>query len=228
MKSLLVGLMTLLGVAFGIAGTEATTTLTQNFYVQGGVSASNFTTDRGLATREDSIGASVSLTTPAGFGDLSFAASLFDTDGGGELDFGASYSFDYDVFGETIGLVAALEDTESVFGDREEFSLTADCTYVADFTVGLWYETNNDWVGVELGASYDFETPVENLVATPFIVVNIADEYQAFELGVKTSYVLTDDISVVGKLSFSDNNFGSSAFEVDEEWVVGAGLSYKF
>ena len=37
MKSLLVGLMTLLGVAFGIAGTEATTTLTQNFSVQGGV-----------------------------------------------------------------------------------------------------------------------------------------------------------------------------------------------
>ena len=227
MKTLLFSLMTMLGIAFSIAGSQATT-LATDLSVEGGASISNFSTDRGLATREDSIGASVALTTPLSLGHLSFGASLFDTDGGGEMDFGASYSIDSNLFGQKVGLTAALKDTESVFGDREEFSLTADCTYIADFSVGLWYEDNNDWLGVELGVSYDFKTPVENLTLSPFVTANIAEEYEALELGVKANYVLTEDVSIIGKVSFNNNNLEDSSLEVDKEWVVGAGLSYKF
>ena len=227
MKTLLFSLTTMLGIAFSIAGSQATT-LATDLSVEGGASISNFSTDRGLATREDSIGASVALTTPLSLGHLSFGASLFDTDGGGEIDFGASYSIDSNLFGQKVGLTAALKDTESVFGDREEFSLTADCTYIADFSVGLWYEDNNDWFGVELGVSYDFETPVKNLTLSPFVTVNLAEEYEALELGVKADYVLTEDISIIGKISYNDNDFEGSSFEVDKEWVVGAGLSYSF
>lgn len=219
-------ILTLLGASLmsaAYAGTVAT-----DLSVEGGASISNFSTDRGLAKREDSIGVSVALTAPVSVGDLSFGASLFDTDGGGEMDFTASYSLDYDLFGQNIGLTAALKNTESIFGDREELSVTASYTYIADITVGLWYEDNNDWLGVELGVSYDFETPVENLTVSPFITANIAEEYEALELGVKAGYVLTEDISIVGKLSFNDNDLEGSSFEVDKEWVVGAGLSYKF
>jgi hypothetical protein len=219
-------ILTLLGAS--IISAASATTVATDLSVEGGASISNFSTDRGLATREDSIGVSLALSTALGGGDLSFGASLFDTDGGGEMDFGASYSLGVDLFGQNIGLTAALKDTESIFGDREELSLTADYTYIADFSVGVWHEDNNDWFGVELGVSYDFETPVENLTVSPFITVNIAEEYEALELGVKANYVLTEDISIVGKVSFNDNDFEGSSFEVDEEWIVGAGLSYKF
>ena len=219
-------ILTLLGAS--IISAASATTVATDLSVEGGASITNFSTDRGLAKREDSIGVSLALSTALGAGDLSFGASLSDTDGGGEMDFGASYSLGVDLFGQNIGLTAALKDTESIFGDREELSLTADYTYIADFSVGVWYEDNNDWFGVELGASYDFKTPVENLTLSPFITVNIAEEYEALELGVKANYVLTEDISIVGKVSFNDNDFEGSSFEVDEEWIVGAGLSYNF
>tara|TARA_Y100000004_G_scaffold26717_1_gene27130 strand:- start:406 stop:1059 length:654 start_codon:yes stop_codon:yes gene_type:complete len=217
----------MLGVALSNAGSQATT-LATDLSVEGGASISNFSTHRGLATREDSIGGSLALSTAVGGGDLSFGASLFDTDGGGEMDFGASYSLGVDLFGQNIGLTAALKDTESIFGDREELSLTASYTYIADLSVGVWYEDNNDLFGVELGVSYDFKTPVENLTLSPFVTVNFAEEYEALELGVKADYVLTEDVSIIGKVSFNNNTFEGSSFEVDEEWVVGAGLSYKF
>ncbi len=227
MKKLFFSLMTMLGVALSNAGSQATT-LATDLSVEGGASISNFSTHRGLATREDSIGGSLALSTAVGGGDLSFGASLFDTDGGGEMDFGASYSLGVDLFGQNIGLTAALKDTESIFGDREELSLTASYTYIADLSVGVWYEDNNDLFGVELGVSYDFKTPVENLTLSPFVTVNFAEEYEALELGVKADYVLTEDVSIIGKVSFNNNTFEGSSFEVDEEWVVGAGLSYKF
>ena len=227
MKKLFFSLMTMLGIALSNAGSQATT-LATDLSVEGGASISNFSTHRGLATREDSIGGSLALSTAVGGGDLSFGASLFDTDGGGEMDFGASYSLGVDLFGQNIGLTAALKDTESIFGDREELSLTASYTYIADLSVGVWYEDNNDWFGVELGVSYDFKTPVENLTLSPFVTVNFAEEYEALELGVKADYVLTEDVSIIGKVSFNNNTFEGSSFEVDEEWVVGAGLSYKF
>ena len=227
MKKLFFSLMTMLGIALSNAGSQATT-LATDLSVEGGASISNFSTHRGLATREDSIGGSLALSTAVGGGDLSFGASLFDTDGGGEMDFGASYSLGVDLFGQNIGLTAALKDPESIFGDREELSLTASYTYIADLSVGVWYEDNNDLFGVELGVSYDFKTPVENLTLSPFVTVNFAEEYEALELGVKADYVLTEDVSIIGKVSFNNNTFEGSSFEVDEEWVVGAGLSYKF
>ena len=219
-------ILTLLGAS--IISAASATTVATDLSVEGGASISNFSTDRGLATREDSIGVSLALSTALGGGDLSFGASLFDTDGGGEMDFGASYSLGVDLFGQNIGLTAALKDTESVFGDREELSLTANYTYIADLSVGVWYEDNNDWFGVELGVSYDFKTPVENLTLSPFVTANIAEEYEALELGVKANYVLTEDVSIIGKVSFNNNNLEDSSLEVDKEWVVGAGLSYKF
>ena len=219
-------ILTLLGAS--IISAASATTVATDLSVEGGASISNFSTDRGLATREDSIGASLALSTALGGGDLSFSASLFDTDGGGEMDFGASYSLGVDLFGQNIALTAALKDTESIFGDREELSLTADYTYIAVFSFGVWYEDNNEWFGVELGASYDFKTPVENLTLSPFVTVNIAEEYDSLELGVKANYVLTEDISIVGKVSFNDNDLDGSSLEVDQEWIVGAGLSYNF
>ena len=86
MKTLFFSLMTMLGVAFSTAGSEATT-LADNLTVEAGGSISNFTTHRGLATREDSIGGFATLGAPLGGGLLAYDWSLNDTDDGGELDF---------------------------------------------------------------------------------------------------------------------------------------------
>ena len=54
MKKLILGLLTSLGIAYSGANLYATT-LADNIGVAGGISVSNFTTDRGLAVRDDSF-----------------------------------------------------------------------------------------------------------------------------------------------------------------------------
>lgn len=227
MKTLLIGLMTVLGAAFSIAGSEATT-LADNLKVETGVSVSNFTTDRGLATREDSLGASILLGAPVGGGTFAFDFGLHDTDDGGELDFTASYGKGISLLGQNFDLTAGVSSVESVFGDREEIFVGLGYTWVADFTATVWHEDNNEWYGVELGASYDIETPVVGLVASPFATVNIADEYSAVEVGVKATYKVSDELSVGAKVSYNTNDFDGSSFDVDNEWIIGAGASFKF
>ena len=227
MKTLLIGLMTVLGAAFSIAGSEATT-LADNLKVEAGASISNFTTDRGLAPREDSLGASILLGAPVGGGTFAFDFGLSDTDDGGELDFSASYAKGISLLGQNFDLTAGISSVESVFGDREEVFVGLGYTWVADLTATVWHEDNNEWYGVELGASYDIETPVAGLIATPFATVNIADEYSAVEVGVKATYKVSDQLSVGAKASYNNNDFDGSSFDVDNEWIIGAGASFKF
>ena len=79
MNKTLFSLLTILGIAFSNAGTQATT-LADNIGVSGGISVSNFTTDRGLAVREDSFDYSLSLTAPLAGGDFSIGLGLADSD----------------------------------------------------------------------------------------------------------------------------------------------------
>ena len=227
MKKLFFSLMTLLGVALSNAGSEATT-LADTLSVEAGASISNFTTHRGLGVREDSLGGTASLSAPLGGGLLAYDWALSDTDDGGELDFSLSYSRGASLLGHDFGLIAGIGSVESSFGDREEIFAGLSYTWIADLTATVWHETENDWLGVELGASYDIATPVENLTFSPFALVNLADEYTSVEVGVKAGYAITDQLSVSAKASFNNNDFEGSSFEVDEEWVVGAGVSYKF
>jgi hypothetical protein len=227
MKKLFFSLMTMLGVAFSNAGSEATT-LADTLSVEAGASISNFTTHRGLATREDSLGGSATLGAPLGGGLLAYDWSLNDTDDGGELDFGLSYSRGASLLGQDFGFSAGFGSVESSLGDREEIFAGLSYSWLADLTATVWHETENDWVGVELGASYDIATPVENLTVSPFALVNLADEYTAVELGVKAGYAVTDQLSISAKASFNNNDFEGSSFEVDDEWIFGAGATFKF
>ena len=227
MKKLFFSLMTMLGVAFSTAGSEATT-LADNLTVEAGGAISNFTTPRGLATREDSIGCFATLGAPLGGGLLAYDWSLNDTDDGGELDFALSYSRGASLLGHDFGFTAGFGSVESTFGDREEIFAGLSYTWLADLTATVWHETENDWVGVELGASYEIATPVENLTVSPFASVNLAYEYTAVELGVKAGYAVTEQLSISAKASFNNNDFEGSSFEVDNEWIFGAGATFKF
>ena len=209
-------------------GAVKATTLADTLGVEAGASISNFTTHRGLATRDDSIGGVASLSAPLGGGVLAYDWALSDTDNGGELDFSLSYSRGASLLGHDFGLIAGIGSVESTLGDREEIFAGLSYTWLADLTATVWHETERDWLGVELGASYDITTPVENLTLSPFALVNLTDEYTAVELGVKAGYAVTDQLSISAKASFNNNDFEGTSFEVDEEWIVGAGVSYKF
>ena len=225
MKKLI--LTTLLMGAAMISAVIATT-LADTLGVEAGASISNFSTHRGLAVRDDSIGGVASLSAPLGGGTLAYDWALSDTDNGGELDFSLSYSRGASLLGQDFGLIAGIGSVESILGDRDEIFAGLSYGWLVDLTATVWHETENDWTGVELGASYDFSTALENLTLSPFALVNLADEYTAVELGVKAGYAITDHLSVSAKASFNNNDFEGSSFEVDEEWVVGAGVSYKF
>ena len=225
MKKLI--LTTLLMGAAMISAVKATT-LADTLGVEAGASISNFSTHRGLAVRDDSIGGVASLSAPLGGGTLAYDWALSDTDNGGELDFSLSYSRGASLLGQDFGLIAGIGSVESILGDRDEIFAGLSYGWLVDLTATVWHETENDWTGVELGASYDISTAVESLTLSPFALVNLADEYTAVELGVKAGYAITDQLSVSAKASFNNNDFEGSSFEVDEEWVVGAGVSYKF
>lgn len=226
MKKLI--LKTLLMGAVMISAVNATT-LAENVDVSAGVSVTNFTTDRGLATRDDSFGYSLSLGAPLSDGTLSFGVDLNDLDGDFEQDFAITYGREISVFGQTFGAILSFAGTDSSFGDREEISAGVKyATPFGDVTTTVWNELENDWFGVEIGVSRDIASPVDNLTLTPFATVNLADEYKALEVGLKAGYAVSDQLSLSTKLSYNNNDFEGSSFEVDNEWIVGAGLNFKF
>jgi|TARA_R110000824_G_C15024562_1_gene658723 hypothetical protein len=226
MKKLILTILTMGAVM--ISAVNATT-LADNIDVSAGVSTTNFTTDRGLATREDSFGYSLSLGAPLSDGTLSFGVGLNDVDGDFEQDFAITYGREISVFGQTLGAVLGFAGTDSSFGDREEIS--AGFTYgttFGDVTTTVWNELENDWFGVEIGISRDIASPIADLTLTPFVTANLAEEYKAIEAGLKAGYIVSDQLSLSAKLSYNNNDFEGSSFEVDNEWIVGAGLNFKF
>ena len=179
MKKLILGLLTTLGIAFSSANSHATT-LADNIGVSGGISVSNFTTDRGLATREDSFDYSLSLTAPLAGGDFSIGLGLADADDDTDGSYSVSYSKPIEIAGQKLGAKASFSGLDSVFGDREEVAVGLTYGYsLFDASAAVWHELENDWFGVELGISRAVGTPVNDLVATPFLTVNLADEYTA-------------------------------------------------
>jgi outer membrane usher protein FimD/PapC len=213
-----------------ILGSASYSTTLADTSVGVGFSASNFATDRGLAVRDDSLGYSLNLTAPAADGNLSIGLGLYDTDGSSEdTDFSIAYSKGIEVFGQKFGASASFSGFDSVFGDREEIAIGL--TYklaLIDTSVSVWHDLDNEWYGVELGASTSIATPIKDLSVTPFITLNLADEYSAIEAGLKATYPISDKLSASAKASYNNNNFEGSSFEVNNEWIIGAGVGFKF
>ena len=228
MRKLILGLLTALGVAYSGADSYATT-LADDIDVSAGVSVSNFTTDRGLATREDSFGYSLTLGAPLSAGHLSFGVDLNDVDGDFEQDFAVTYSREIDLLGQKVGAAISFAGTDSSFGDREEIAAGIKYSHsLVDVDAAVWHEIENDWFGVEIGLSRAIAVPVDDLTVTPFATVNLADEYSAIEAGIKAGYKVSDQLSVSAKISYNNNDFDGSSFGVEDEWIAGAGLKFDF
>ena len=202
--------------------------------VEGGVSYSTLSTSGGVGIRDDAFSYSLTLSAPvkAG-GTASVGIDIFDVDGGYEQDISLSYSRDISLLNQDLEADFYFQRIDSSFGGWDEVG--ASLTYshaLADLTTTVWHEVgggSGGAYGVEFILSRDIDTPVDGLVLTPFVGVNLADEYTAFEAGLGASYQITEAASVFVKGAYNDNDLdSSSAYSLDDEWSVGAGVSYKF
>ena len=229
MKTLLFSLTTLLGVTFGNAGVTVTNLL-GDLSPEFGVSYSNLSTSRGLATREDSFAYSALVGVPLEGAHLSLGIDLHDVDGDMEKDWSLAYARPVKVFGQSLGAKAHYESIDSSHGAWEEIGLALTYAHdLADVTATVWHEVNSDGsYGVEIMISRNFATPVNNFTITPFVAVDVADGYNAVEAGVSANYDLGKGLSAGAKVSYNDNNVDGSAHTLDNDWSAGVGVSYKF
>jgi hypothetical protein len=230
MKTLLFSLASMLGVAFGNAGTTVTDLL-GDFSPQVSVSYSDLSTNRGLATREDSFAYSVLLGIPVEEAELSLGIDLHDGDGDLEKDWSLAYARPVKVLGQNLGAKAYFEKIDSSYGDWEEIGLALTRSHtLADLTATVWHKVESDGAyGVEIMVSRDFSTPVANLSLTPFIAVNVANEYNAVEAGVSATHDFGNGLSLFFKGAYNNNDLDlSDAYALDNDWSLGAGASFKF
>lgn len=230
MKKLI--LTTLLMGAAMVSAVKASTVA--GVSVEAGVSYSTLSTSGGVGIRDDAFSYSLGLSTPleAG-GTVSFGIDIFDVDDNYEQDISVSYSRGVTLLGQDFDADFYFQRIDSSFGGWDEVgaSLTYSHT-LADFTASAWHEVgggSGGSYGVDLIVSRDIDTPVEGLVLTPFIGVNLANDYTALEAGLSATYQITEAASAFIKGVYSDNDLDSSSlYSLEDEWSVGGGVSYKF
>ena len=72
-------------------------------------------------------------------------------------------------FGQKLGATASFSGLDSTFGDRDEIAVGLSYKYsLLDTSWAVWHDLDNEWYGVEIGASSTFETPISSLSVTPF------------------------------------------------------------
>tara|TARA_Y100001938_G_C8059048_1_gene416119 strand:+ start:538 stop:1179 length:642 start_codon:yes stop_codon:yes gene_type:complete len=212
----------MMGAAFFSAVNAATTA---GVAFEAGVGYSTSTTNGGLVIRDDSPTLSVSAEAPVSVGTAGVTLDLSRVSSNTETDILISWGLTI----KSIDTEVYFAKIDSSFGNWEEVGVSA--SYSFDwFDVGasLWHElgSNADY-GMGLSVSRKFETPVAGLTAEPFVTVNFADSYTALEAGVSAEYVISDGVSVVGRVSFGDND-ADGGYALDNDWAFSAGLNYKF
>tara|TARA_Y100001972_G_C7649245_1_gene326410 strand:- start:222 stop:923 length:702 start_codon:yes stop_codon:yes gene_type:complete len=233
MKKLVIGLMTVLGVAFSSAETCVATTpnLTQGISVETGVSYNGLTNVGGLKVRDDAFNYSLILGTDVGGGSLSAGLDLFETDDGTDTQIDLSWNKGVDILGQAFDATVSFQKVESDFGGWEEVGLGLAYSHEwADVSATVWHELGSSAdYGVELTASRIFATPVANLSVIPFVTTNFANSYNAVEVGTVVDYDFGNGLSVAAKAAYNHNDVDtSSSYSLDHDWNVGLGFTYKF
>ena len=232
MKKLVIGLMTVLGVAFSSAETCVATspTLTQGISVEAGVSHSELTNTRGLKVRDDAFNYSLLLGTDVGGGSLSAGVGLFETDDDTDSQIDLSWNTGVDLLGQAFDAKVSFQKVETDFGGWEQVGLGLAYSHeLADVSATVWHELGSSAdYGVELTASRIFATPVANLSVIPFVTTNFANSYNALEVGTVVDYDFGNGLSVAAKAAYNNNDLDNSPYSLDHDWNVGLGFKYEF
>ena len=232
MKKLVIGLMTVLGVAFSSAETCVATspTLTQGISVEAGVSHSELTNTRGLKVRDDAFNYSLLLGTDVGGGSLSAGVGLFETDDDTDSQIDLSWNTGVDLLGQAFDASVSFQKVETDFGGWEQVGLGLAYSHeLADVSATVWHELGSSAdYGVELTASRIFATPVANLSVIPFVTTNFANSYNAVEVGTVVDYDFGNGFSVAAKAAYNNNDLDNSPYSLDHDWNVGLGFKYEF
>jgi hypothetical protein len=197
---------------------------------EGGVSFSNLSTRNGLAVREDTTNYSLLLGTAVGDGDLSVGIGLAEGSGNTDTDILVSWGRSVNLLGQDFAGLASFKKIESSYGSWEQLGLGLTYTEsIADFTVNAWHQLGSSAsYGAELIISKDLGLLIDNLTLTPFASANFANDYNAVELGISVDYDFGNGLSMGGKASYLNNDAEGTLYDLDHDWGVSAGLSYKF
>ena len=220
MKTLLLSLMTMLGVAFSNAGDISLefTAEEQQFY-------------RGLGRAKDDFSTRLSTQQEGwGFGRNASASLVADSES--ESHFGVGIQRPV-----KLGSLSLLTDAqfryhqfEGALPNSEEVGLGGwFASSFADIGVHFWRDLEYDWEGVEVTIKKDLAVAsIKNLTLSPFITRSWFDAYDALNVGVKATYALKDNTDVFIKGAYGDNDIDVDTFAVDEEIFWSAGLTFKF
>ena len=197
---------------------------------EGGISFSNLSTRNGLTVREDTTNYSLLLGTAVADGDLSVGIGLFEGDGNTDTDILVSWGRSVNLLGQDFEGVASFRKIESSYGGWEQLGLGLTYTdSIADLTVNAWHQLGSSAsYGAEVIVSKDLGLLIDNLTVTPFASANFANDYNAVELGVSLGYDFGNGLSIGAKASYLNNDAEGTLYDLDHDWGVSAGLSYKF
>lgn len=197
---------------------------------EAGISFSNLSVRNGLAVREDTANYSLLLGTAVADGDLSVGIGLFEGDGNTDTDILVSWGRSVNLLGQDFAGLVSFRKIESSYGGWEQLGLGLTYTdSIADFTVNAWHQLGSSAsYGAELTVSKDFGLLIDNLTFTPFASANFANDYNAVELGVSVGYDFGNGLSIGAEASYLNNDAEGTLYDLDHDWGVSAGLSYKF
>jgi len=197
---------------------------------EAGISFSNLSVRNGLAVREDTANYSLLLGTAVADGDLSVGIGLAEGDGNTDTDVLVSWGRSVNLLGQDFAGEASFKKIESSYGGWEQLGLGLTYTdSIADFTVNAWHQLGSSAsYGAELTISKDLGLLIDNLTLTPFASANFANDYNAVELGVSVGYDIGNGLSIGAKASYLNNDENGTLYDLDHDWGVSAGLSYKF
>jgi hypothetical protein len=222
-------ILTTLMMGAAMFGAVNATTLAE-VSAEGSISFSNLSTSNGLAVREDTTNYSLMLGTSVADGNLAVGIGLAEGDGNTDTDVLVSWGRPVNILGQDLAGVASFKKIESAYGGWEQLGLGL--TYsdaIADLTVTTWHQLGSSAsYGAEVTLSKDLELLVDNLTTTPFVTANFANDYNSLEVGVALGYDIGNGLSIGAKASYLHNDADGTLYELDHDWGVSAGLSYKF
>lgn len=228
MKTMKKLILTLLMGAAVFGTTNAN--IVANISAEVGTTVSTSSHRNGLLLRGDSTGYFLDLSSDIGGGEVGFGFNMVDLHGGGnDFDFSFSYGRSFNILGEDLYTDFYYNEFDSQFGNWEEIGVaTSYSTQWVDVAGGIWKQVGGSGqFGLKVVLSKGFQVINENLIITPYVESNFAEDFQSYVSGAKIDYDLGNDLSLNLGVSLK-NNTADGGYNIDGKWGYAIGLKKKF
>ena len=222
-------ILTLMSAAmFGVSNGN----IVADIEIEAGTKVSTSSTNKGLKLRGDSTAYSVGLNSDIAQGQVGVGVNFYDVHGGGsDLDLLFSYSREVSILGQDFVADFYYNQFDSSWGDWEEIGVgTLYETPWVDLGGQLWKQVGGEGqFGATLSVSKTLGAGLINefLDFTPYLDLNLAEEFSAYEAGIKAYYDLGNGVSLGAKVAIKDCSAEGSA-GIDNTVGYTLGMKIKF